>query len=94
MPENVRSKTRLFADDTIVFLTITSDIDATHLQEDLDQLALWEENWKMKFHPEKWNVPTISKEKATNDKEIHSSRPPTRTGNNSKMSRCFNNIRY
>jgi hypothetical protein len=33
MPEHIRFKTRLFADDTIVYLTITSDIDSVSLQD-------------------------------------------------------------
>jgi hypothetical protein len=35
MPEGIRSRVRLFADDTIVYLTITSDTDADYLQEDM-----------------------------------------------------------
>jgi hypothetical protein len=63
MPENIRSKTRLFADDTIVYLTITSDIDSVSLQDDLNKWAKWEERWKMSFHPEKYNILTISRKK-------------------------------
>jgi hypothetical protein len=59
MPENIRSKSGLFADDTIVYLTITSDIDSVSLQDDLNKLAKWEERWKMSFHPEKYNILTI-----------------------------------
>jgi hypothetical protein len=63
MPENIRSKTRLFADDTIVYLTITSDIDSVTLQDDLNKLAKWEKRWQMSFHPEKCNVLTIRRKK-------------------------------
>ena len=59
LPENIRSKTRLFADDTIVYLTITSDIDRISLPDDLNKLAEWEQRWKMSFHPEKCNVLSI-----------------------------------
>jgi hypothetical protein len=45
--------------DTIVYLTITSDIDSVSLQDDLNKLAKWEERWKMTLHPEKCNVLTI-----------------------------------
>jgi hypothetical protein len=58
MPEGIRSRVRLFADDTIVYLTITSDTDVEYLQ-DLDKLAEWEGKWKMAFHPDKCNVLTI-----------------------------------
>jgi hypothetical protein len=49
--------------DTIVYLTITSDVDRVHLQEDLDRLAHWEQTWKMSFHPEKCNVLSITKKR-------------------------------
>ena len=62
MAENIRSKTRLFADDTIVYLTITSD-SSVSLQDDLNKLAKWEERWNISFHPEKCNVLTISRKK-------------------------------
>ena len=74
MPEGIRSRVRLFADDTIVYLTITSDTDAEYLQ-DLDKLAEWEGKWKMAFHPDKCNVLTIIRKKKTNSARI----PPTWT---------------
>ena len=61
MPEGLSSTVRLFADDTVVYMTITSDADADKLQSDLDKLADWENKWLMKFHPEKCNVLTITK---------------------------------
>ena len=42
MPEGITSKVRLFADDTIAYLTISSDQDARTLQSDLDKLTKWE----------------------------------------------------
>ena len=56
MPEGITSKVRLFADDTIAYLTISSDQDARTLQSDLDKLTKWETSWLMAFHPEKCNV--------------------------------------
>ena len=63
MPEGIQSTVRLFADDTIAYVTISSDADAANLQQDLDKLAEWESKWLMKFHPEKCNVLTISKKR-------------------------------
>ena len=65
MPEGIRSRVRLFADDTIVYLTITSDTDVEYLQ-DLDKLAEWEGKWKMAFHPDKCN----NSQKKTNSGRI------------------------
>ena len=63
MPEGITSKVRLFADDTIAYLTISSDQDARTLQSDLDKLTKWETSWLMAFHPEKCNVLSITKKR-------------------------------
>ena len=52
LPEEVKAKVRLFADDTIVHMTMTSENDAASLQQDLDRLASWEKKWQMQFHPQ------------------------------------------
>jgi hypothetical protein len=46
-----------------MYLTITSDIDTVHLQEDLDKLASWEQAWMMSFYPEKCNFLTVSRKR-------------------------------
>jgi hypothetical protein len=38
---------------------MTSKNDAEHLQEDLDKLAQWGEDWCMQFHPAKCTVLTV-----------------------------------
>ena len=55
------STVRLFADDTVVYMAITSDIDVEKLQDDLNKLAEWGIRWLMKFRPEKCNVVSITK---------------------------------
>ena len=61
MPEGLTSTVRLFTDDTIAYIAITSDADTNTLQKDLDKLAEWQGAWFVKFHPEKCNVLTITK---------------------------------
>ena len=61
IPQGLSSTIRFFADDTIVYLTISSDTDAQTLQSDLDKLGIWEQKWKMEFHSGKCNVLTINK---------------------------------
>lgn len=39
IPDNVKSKVRLFADVILRYLVINSNTDASNLQRDLDQLA-------------------------------------------------------
>jgi hypothetical protein len=59
----LKSTVRLFADDTIAYLAVTSEADAVdlHVQSNLNKLGIWEKKWKMEFHPDKCNVLTISK---------------------------------
>ena len=46
-------KTRLFADDGLLYREINSTSDATTLQSDLDALCRWESEWEMKFNSDK-----------------------------------------
>ena len=61
--DSITSTVRLFADDTIAYLTIKSNRDCTTLQNDLDKLSIWEQKWKMAFHPDKCNVLSITRNK-------------------------------
>ena len=45
--EDISSKTKLFADDCLLYRVITSVQDATALQKDLDTLAQWAFKWQM-----------------------------------------------
>ncbi|XP_076437648.1 uncharacterized protein LOC143276877 [Babylonia areolata] len=53
LPENLTSKTRMFADDTAMYRAISSTEDHAHLQEDLERLQIWERKWEMAFNPGK-----------------------------------------
>ena len=61
LPNNLISTVGLFADDTIIYMTISNGTDATALQQDLDKLAKWEETWQMEFHPQKCSVLHITR---------------------------------
>ena len=56
LPEQVRSRVRLFADDTAIYLAISSLSDAKILQDDLSKLEQWEKSWGMNFNPAKRQV--------------------------------------
>ena len=57
LPEYVSNSTVwLFADDTLLHLTIHNSSDCDRLQEDLNNLERWESDWQMSFHPEKCEV--------------------------------------
>ncbi len=40
MPDDLKAKVRLFADDTIIYLTIKSDADANDLQKDISKIIV------------------------------------------------------
>ena len=73
MPESIKSKIRLFADDTIMYLAIVNDADYKSLQNDLSNLQEWETRWKMAFHPQKCQVLSVTKKKSTiiHDYKLH-----------------------
>ena len=65
MPKYVsHSQVRLFADDTIVYLSVSAVDDCNKLQEDLKRLEDWEREWLMEFHPAKCHVLRITKKKS------------------------------
>ena len=61
LPDNITSQVRLFADDTAVYLTVTSKDDSQTLQQDLIKLEQWEKTWEMHFNPSKCQVMHICK---------------------------------
>ena len=63
LPKQVKSKVRLFADDTAMYLAISSLPEASNLQDDLIQLEKWEKSWDMDFNPTKCQVLHITRSK-------------------------------
>ena len=61
LPDSLKSRARLFADGTVVFLTITSESDAQTLQDDLLKLEQWESAWSMEFNLDKCEVIRVTK---------------------------------
>ena len=53
LPDNVKSKIYMYADDTRVYREIDSDTDVQTLQEDLRIMSEWSNKWLLKFHPQK-----------------------------------------
>ena len=66
LAQGLDSTVRLFADDTIAYLTIGDTADADRLQGDLDRLAHWEDLWQMQFHPDKCQVLRVTKKTKAN----------------------------
>ena len=51
LPDGLKSSVRFFADDTVVYMTVSSASDAETFQADLDLFVKWEK-WQMRFHPQ------------------------------------------
>ena len=60
LPSRVSSTSRLFADDCLLYRTINTEADTRSLQEDLDNLQKWEQDWMMSFNPDKCEVIRIT----------------------------------
>lgn len=56
LPEQVKSQVRLFADDTVIYITLDGKGRQSMLQEDLKKLEHWETLWDMEFNPSKCQV--------------------------------------
>ena len=50
------TKLKLFADDSLLYRIIRSAKDVLALQNDLNLLQAWEIEWKMEFHPGKFQL--------------------------------------
>ena len=53
LPDSTKSKVRLFADDTAIYLAVSSLQDAQISQQDFDHLNKWKLEWNMEFNPGK-----------------------------------------
>ena len=63
LPFGLESQTRLFADNCLIYISITSAADVHKLQSDLKKLELWQSTWQMEFNPEKCFIMCISKQR-------------------------------
>ena len=50
LSNNIISKSRLFADDCILYTLVTVEQNISILQQDLQSLELWQDTWMMNFN--------------------------------------------
>ena len=53
LPECVTSAAHLYVDDCLLCWIISSTTDTMTLQQDLNNLQKWEDDWMMAFNPDK-----------------------------------------
>ena len=63
LPASVNSHVRLFADDCLIYRTISTHSDAQGLQSDLDALTEWQNRWQVSFNPSKCHILHISRKR-------------------------------
>ena len=56
MPDTIQSNIRPFADDAIMYLTVSNQTDSQALQNGLIKLENWEREWLMSLNPDKCKV--------------------------------------
>ena len=56
LPQSVRSSVRLFADDCLIYKTVSSLNDTITFQRDFDSLHEWGSRWGMSFNVTKCNI--------------------------------------
>ena len=64
LPDQVKSRVRLFADDTAMYLALNKQGDSEILQKDLESLEKWEKLWDMSFNPSKCQVIHVTRSKS------------------------------
>ena len=69
--EQVRSRVRLFADDTAMYLALDNQADLEFLQKDLKILENWEKLWDMSFNPSKCHVIHVTRLKTPLQTKYH-----------------------
>jgi hypothetical protein len=65
LPDYTKGSTvRLFADDCVIYRPVQNQQDSNILQDDLNGLGEWEQEWQMCFHPDKCEVLRLSRKKS------------------------------
>ncbi len=68
LPANLKSTSRLFADDCVMYTTGKTAEDFDAMQKDLDNLEGWQDTWSMSFNPSKCSVMKYTNKKSPPDR--------------------------
>ncbi|KAI8480025.1 hypothetical protein Bbelb_422330 [Branchiostoma belcheri] len=60
LPYQLDSNVRLFADDCLLYVELSTQTDSQLLQKDLNTLEEWQSKWLMQFNPEKCYIMHIT----------------------------------
>ena len=65
LPRSIKSKVRMYADDTLVYNVVISIDDCVQLQNDILLLERWASIWQMQFNPSKCEFLAITNKTST-----------------------------
>ncbi|KAI8510225.1 DTW domain-containing protein 2 [Branchiostoma belcheri] len=60
LPDQLDSNVRLFADDCLLYVELSTQTDSQLLEKDLNTLEEWQSKWLMQFNPEKCYIMHIT----------------------------------
>jgi Reverse transcriptase (RNA-dependent DNA polymerase)/Endonuclease-reverse transcriptase len=69
LPDNIKSKCKLFADDSLLHRKITCEADYQELQQDLNEVLEWCNKWHMKLNLDKCEHMKITSKRVQNHNE-------------------------
>jgi hypothetical protein len=65
LPQNIHSEVRLFADDCVLYRQIKNQHDHDQLQEDLNTLVKWQNDWQLHFNLKKCHIMRLTHARTT-----------------------------
>ena len=71
IPSGITSNLRLFADDCLLYRSISSIDDSTRLQQDLNLLHQWSTKWQMQFNTDKCHLIRFTRRQKIIDAHYH-----------------------
>jgi hypothetical protein len=71
IPTGITSKLRLFADDCLIYRSISTINDSSSLQQDLDRLHQWSVDWQMQFNVDKCHLMRFTRRQKITDAQYH-----------------------
>jgi len=72
MPEAVEGLIRMFADDTKIFNRANTPVERQSLQDDLNRLKKWSEEWQLRFNADKCKVMHLGRGNGSQDYTMES----------------------
>ena len=73
LPDSIKTKIRLFADDSKIWNAIRTTADCEQLQSDLTSLENWSSTWQLKFNQSKCKVLHIGRTPSQHQYDMHNS---------------------